>query len=93
MSKQLALVLLAVAGLCSAIALGCESDTSPGGRSDNPPPPPSHTPSGLRHGTGVLPTSGELSEEEAAKLLGETPDAAGAEEEEEGAERTDPEAD
>jgi hypothetical protein len=65
--------------LCSValwlpLALACVGNTSPG-EGANPPPPPSHTPTGLRHApnTGVYPMSNELSEEEAAKLTGSVP--------------------
>jgi hypothetical protein len=51
------------------LATGCESDTSPAPRGDNPPPPPSRTPTALRHGPNTFPMSNEMSEEEAKKLL------------------------
>jgi hypothetical protein len=61
--------------LCLTLALACVGNTSPG-EGANPPPPPSHTPSGMRHrpNTGVYPMSNELSEEEAAKLTGSVPE-------------------
>ena len=66
LTPTLALMLL----LGMPLSLGCETDTSPGEPHDNPPPPPSRTPTGLRHApnTGAYPMSNELSEEEAAAL-------------------------
>ena len=86
MSSHL-ITLLASLALAVACLSGCATETSPGEPTATPPPPPSRTPTGLRHAPnpGVQPMSDEMDEEKAAELLGAQPPA-----EEEAAEGEDP---
>ncbi len=71
---------LAFTGLLG-LALACETGSAPGEPGANPPPPPSRTPTGLRHApnTGLRDVNDELSEEQAAELGVSTGDEAPAE--------------